>query len=1412
MLRQLTAVLIVLCSLAAFANAAATDGGLRSASRALHHDRNILAKPRADALSQADRAERDEGLEIRQRFSSLGDLRVLRVAKGESVPDAIARLKATGRYEYVEPDYVMQADATVPNDTYFYTQWGLSNTGQLTGSIPGRDINATLGWDVIHDAPNVIVGLIDSGIRTDHLDLTPNLWQNPAPTFGDINGMSSMEGVRGVDLNDQTGHGSHVAGIICARGNNGLNVSGVAWRAQLMVLRNMNDEGNAYTSDSIACLNYAIAHGAKVINCSFGGTSYSSAFYTALKAARDAGVIVVCSAGNTGTDNEVAPHYPSNYLLDNIVAVGNSDASDLRASSSCYGARVDLFAPGTSIRSTYNNSSTGMATAGGTSMATPFVTGTIALLREQYPNDSYRDIINRLLRGAERVAELRDYALTGARLDLYGALMADPLPFNLNADHAATVTGTTFSLRASSATSATTIPTPTGEPTHIGSRPLWWRWTAPATGKYILNTVGSAVDTGLDVYTGTITTGTPASSTLTRIASNDDDGTSKTSSVSFTVNAGTTCYFVASLARGAAGYTQLNFAKVVANDDFENAAPLGGVSAQVTLDNSTASLQANEPKILDRAGLGSVWYKWTAPQSGRFQVSVYSFDFDPMLAIYTGSAIDQLTLVTANDDSADSSYINTDSLCTFQAVSGTTYYLKVQSRGTYLGTAVLSLVDSDWQFVTNSGIVTTSPAIAPDGTLYVGCGLADSRLVALNPDGTLKWSYATTSGMSIAPPAIGADGTIYQSTLDNEVLALTPTGTLKWKRSFASTPTGGIAIAADGTLYVQVFDGNLHALKPTDGTSKWTFATGTTTFASPVIAADGTIYQGSDVNRALYAINADGTQKWKYALDADTFSTPAIDAQGNIYFATYSNATLLSLTSAGTLRWSHIAATATNSLSSSPVLSADGKTVYIATSEGRLEAVNAASGVPVWAYQCADSILACTPAIDANGVIYVGAYDGKLYAITANGALRRIWATGSRIRSSPLIAGTSLYVGSYDFKLYAFDIGASAAGGSWPQARQNASRTGRAQATTLTASVYPASIYAALGNTTTLRAAATGDGPLTFQWYKDGQAITGATSARYVIASITAGDVGKYTVRVTGSQGTVTSAELPLSLPQADVTPRIANVSILSRSGSAAAPLTAGVVIGGGAAGSKLPLLMRASGPSLEKVLGVPGSLPDPVLRVLDAAANTIGYNAGWAGNPEIVRAGTAVYAFPFFSTTSLDAAVLQSLAPERYTVQVTGNAANSSGAALVEMYDTSTTFTSATPRIVNISARADVGGAAGILTAGFYISGSTPKRVLIRAIGPRLADLSVPGVLEDPILDVYRAGENAPFITCDNWDGTNNELISVTRNVWAFNLLAGSKDAALLLTLPAGGYTAVVRSAKENATGVALVEVYEAP
>ncbi len=319
-----------------------------------------------------------------------------------SVDDAAMAYGACEFVEYAEPNYLWYPEAPViPNDTHFWRLWGMRNYGQdfypgvfWEKGLPGCDIGATEAWSVRTDASSVLVVVIDTGIDVYHPDLTNNIWRNPGeiPDNGiDDDGNGFIDDVYGWDFaNDDNTvfdnqaadrHGTHCAGTIGAEGNNGRGVAGVAWTAKIMSCKFIHGQSGS-TWDAIDALNYASMMGAKVASNSWGGGGYSEALREAIA---NSGMLFIASAGNDAVDNDAMPHYPSSYDLPNIIAVAASDWNDSLAGFSCYGAEsVDLAAPGYWIISAYAGA--GYIWMGGTSMATPHVSGAAALVSAEYPD------------------------------------------------------------------------------------------------------------------------------------------------------------------------------------------------------------------------------------------------------------------------------------------------------------------------------------------------------------------------------------------------------------------------------------------------------------------------------------------------------------------------------------------------------------------------------------------------------------------------------------------------------------------------------------------------------------------------------------------------------------------------------------------------------------------------------------------------------------------------------------------------------------------------------------------------------------------------------------------------------------------------------------------------------------------
>ncbi|PTX90942.1 PQQ-binding-like beta-propeller repeat protein [Opitutus sp. ER46] len=1398
-------------ALAAFGYGATTTPGTspRFTAKELKQgfrDDVILARPKATHLAVADSEEAAEGVRVRTKLNRLGELRVIEVTAGEDPTVTIARLQATGRYEFVEPDYLRSLQATTPNDPRYTdgSLWGMNNNGDSNG-VAGADIDAPLAWDIRHDAPDIIVAVVDTGVNLTHQDIAGNLWTNPSPTISDLHGANFVGGAgRAVsgDPTDDDGHGTHVAGTIGAVGNNAFGVTGVAWKVKLMAVKVFPAGAKGSISEIAAGVNYAISHGAHIINASYGGdasTTYSATELASITAARNAGIIFVAAAGNAGADMDVARFYPASFALDNIVTVGASNRRDEVSTFSNYGAAVDLYAPGEEILSLNYANNSGTATKSGTSMATPHVAGALALLKAQFPSDTYRQSINRLLRGAERGTRFASRSQTGARLNLYNALTTTSnLPFNDAFASRPSFTNTNLVIRSNNAGATAEA----NEPAHAGfaaSATLWWEWKAPASGTVSVSTSGSAYDTVLALYTGT------SVDALTAVASNDNDSSGTTSRITFSATAGTTYQIAVGGKSGATGLTLLSIGTIPANDAFASPVTLSGASTHVTATNANCSREVNEPRIVSNAGGTSLWYRWTAPQSRRYQIGAVSAEFDPILGVYTGSTLASLAAVATNDNLSS---FGTAAVCTFTATAGTTYLIAVDSKSaTTVGTFTLNITDSEWQAGAGDAI-TGSPAVADDGSVYFGS--TDKSVYAYNADGSLKWTYATGGLIDTCSPAIGADGSVYIGSNDGKFYAFTATGSLKWSNTYSGPASSSPAIGADGTIYTRVADGFLYALDPATGNERWRYnvnATASGFYGNPVVGADGTIYQGSDDNdRYLYALKPTGSLKWRFATSSGVYGAPAIDAAGNVYFTTLYGR-VYGVNASGTELW-HV--DSPGNISSSVALSPDGGTLYYADYNATLYARDTATGTVRWTYALEGEVRASSPAVDADGRIYIGAYDNKLYVLNPNGTLQRTYSTCGTVRSAPALANGRLYVGSNDQRFYVIDVGASPAAGPWPQYRHNARRTGRALVEAIAITAQPTAPTAVLGQPFSLSVTAVSQAALTYQWYKNGNAIAGATGSTYSVAAATSGDTGIYQVTIANGQTTVTSTSISISV-EAPRPGRLTNLSILTKTGRGSQTLIAGFTISG--TGSK-PLLIRGIGPSVRPYpFLVTDAIGDPVLDVLTFPAGVaVAHNQVWGGGSALSAAFEKMGAFGL-AADSLDSAALVDLSansPGTFTMQVT-SASGTNGSALAEIYDLESATVGTAAWLYNLSARAQVGGSAGVLTAGFAISGNMPKKLLIRGAGPQLVvngSLSAAEALANPKLDIFRLGDSTPSYSNDDWDGSV-ALQEAFAKTYAFPLKTGSKDAALIVTLAPGTYTVQI-SGVNNTAGIALVEVYE--
>jgi subtilisin family serine protease len=363
-----------------------------------------------------------------------GTLSRISIPEGTPVDAELARLQSNPSVEYVEPNYSIQITAVdnapvLPNDFEFEFMYSLRNLGGDQAKT-NADISAPEAWAFGTGSRSVIVAVIDTGIDYFHDDLKDNLWINPreVPFNGiDDDGNGFVDDVNGYDFIwndgdpfDDNQHGTHVCGIIGAKGNNGVGTVGVCWNVSLMALKTFDESGNGSVADAIAAITYAVENGARIINASWTLEERSRALEEAAQYAADAGVLIVAAAGNNHSE---LPYYPAAF--ESVVAVAATDARDNRADFSNYGPHVDVAAPGANILSTLPENSYGMLS--GTSMASPHVAGVAALVLSRFPMYSRQELFDILVNSVDTMAF--DVPIGNGRINAAKAVQMDqPLP------------------------------------------------------------------------------------------------------------------------------------------------------------------------------------------------------------------------------------------------------------------------------------------------------------------------------------------------------------------------------------------------------------------------------------------------------------------------------------------------------------------------------------------------------------------------------------------------------------------------------------------------------------------------------------------------------------------------------------------------------------------------------------------------------------------------------------------------------------------------------------------------------------------------------------------------------------------------------------------------------------------------
>lgn len=728
--------------------------------------------------------------------------------------------------------------------------------------------------------------------------------------------------------------------------------------------------------------------------------------------------------------------------------------------------------------------------------------------------------------------------------------------------------------------------------------------------------------------------------------------------------------------------------------------------------------------------------------------------------------------------------------------------------------------------VTNSGVVTTLAGLAGSQGSANGTGNA-ARFD--KPQGV----------------AVDTAGNVYVADSNNQTIRkITGNGVVTTLAGLAGTPgsadgTGstarfnypeGLAVDGEGNVYVGDY-GNHVIRKITSGGAVTTLAglagspgsadgTGSAArlYAPRGVAVDstGNLYVADAFNHTIRKINSGGAVTTLAGMvltlgsadgtgSAARFNYPAgvaVDSAGNVYIAEGTNHTVRMITSTGvvtTLAGSAGNAGTTDGLGSAArfnvpygVAVGGAGSIYLADT-GNNAIRWGALGLPV-----------LTSATVASGhpgqnftyrAIFSGAFSG--YGSSGLPAWLSLDAATGVLTGTPTLVGTFLIT-----------LKATNGAGIGPAVLTLTVST----APFITAQPLQHTVYS---GSSVVFAAEVAGADLSYQWKKDGVAINGATSSKLLLTQAQASAAGNYTVVVSNAAGSVTSAAAPLTInPEgAGTLPRGVNLSVRTTAGTGDSTLIVGAVVGGAGTTGPKPLLIRAVGPTLSSY-GVMGALADPNLEfILQGAATPLATNDNWGGDGQVSSIAQAVGAFPLVSPASRDAALYLTPSGGVFTVKVSG-VGGTTGVALAEIYDASgLAYTATSPRFINFSARAQVGTGDGVLIAGFVIEGTAERTMLIRAVGPTLGVYGVGGALLDPQLELTQSVNGATVIVAsnDNWGG-DAQIASVGGTVGAFALnSAASKDAALLVTLPPGVYSAKA-SGVGATTGVALIEVYEVP
>jgi thermitase len=355
---------------------------------------------------------------------------LLSLGSGVTPSTAIGRLQGETGVVYATPDSIIHTESTpfYPDDPDLSQDWGLNQANNV-------DIDAPEAYGVTLGSAAVIVAVIDTGIDLNDPDFAGKIWTNPGNDAAsgypdDVHGWNFVSDDN--DVQDDNGHGTHVSAVIAAQGNNDYGIVGVAPGVQVMPLKFLDENGNGSTDNAVSAIYYAVEHGARVINASWGGVEAYGPLDDAIAYANAHNTVFVTAAGNDGTDNDVVPSYPASYAQPNELSVAAIDQNGALASFSNYGpGTVNLAAPGVDIVSEVPTSidPSGLETLSGTSMSTAYVSGVAALVATVDPTFSAAQIVQRIDSTVKILPSLEGTTISGGMVDAYNAVTGDTPTF-----------------------------------------------------------------------------------------------------------------------------------------------------------------------------------------------------------------------------------------------------------------------------------------------------------------------------------------------------------------------------------------------------------------------------------------------------------------------------------------------------------------------------------------------------------------------------------------------------------------------------------------------------------------------------------------------------------------------------------------------------------------------------------------------------------------------------------------------------------------------------------------------------------------------------------------------------------------------------------------------------------------------